>query len=82
MAMVKHILENSDDFNDAKYVDAEGLLVALFAEESRPSLRWVRKMQKQRVIPFLKAGGLVRFDIAEVRASLRRNNMIEPTDDI
>lgn len=48
---------------DHKLVDAHGLLDALFDENSRPSLRYIRKMQAQRRIPYIKLGHLVRFDV-------------------
>ena len=54
----------------AKLVDAQGLLTAIFDEASRPSLRWVRTMQKRRVIPYIKVGHLVRFDVEKVRTAL------------
>ena len=53
-----------------KLVDALGLLEALFEEECRPSLRWVRQMQSQRKIPYLKIGHLVRFDVEKVKVAL------------
>lgn len=54
----------------AKLVDANGLLEALFDEASRPSLRWLRQMQAQRKIPYVKIGHLVRFNIEEVQTAL------------
>lgn len=56
-----------------KLVDAHGLLAALFDERSRPSLRWLRQMQAQRKIPYVKIGHLVRFDVEKVRAALDEN---------
>ena len=53
-----------------KLVDAEGLLEALFDERSRPSVRWLRRMQDKRVIPFVRIGRLVRFDIGRVQQAL------------
>lgn len=53
-----------------KLVDANGLLEALFDQQSRPSLRWVRQMQAQRKIPYIKLGRLVRFDVDDVREAL------------
>jgi len=58
---------------NAKLVDAQGLLDALFDESSRPSLRWLREMQAQRRIPYVKIGHLVRFDVEEVRNALNEN---------
>ena len=43
-----------------KLVDANGLLEALFDEQSRPSLRWLRQMQAQRKIPYVKIGHCVK----------------------
>ena len=54
----------------AKLVDANGLLEALFDEPSRPSLRWLRQMQAQRKIPYVKIGHLVRFNVEEVQNAL------------
>jgi hypothetical protein len=61
-----------------KLVDAHGLLEALFDEQSRPSLRWVRQMQAQRKIPYVKIGHLVRFDLDKVRAALDETCTIYP----
>ena len=51
-------------------VRGERLLELLFDEYSRPSLRWLRQMQAQRKIPYVKIGHLVRFDVEQVRAAL------------
>lgn len=48
-------------------VDAQGLLIALWAEESRPSLRWLRGQVAERKIPFVRMGRLVFFDPPMVR---------------
>ena len=61
-----------------KLVDANGLLEALFDEQSRPSLRWLRQMQAQRKIPYVKIGHLVRFDVEKVRAVLDENCTVNP----
>lgn len=53
-----------------RLVDAQGLLEALFTPECRPTIRWVRQMQAQRKIPYLKIGHLVRFDVAKVKEAL------------
>lgn len=58
---------------ERKLVDAQGLLEALFDEGSRPSLRWVRQMQGQRRIPYIKMGSLVRFDVNAVRIAIEEN---------
>ena len=61
-----------------KLVDANGLLEALFDEQSRPSLRWLRQMQAQRKIPYVKIGHFVRFDVEKVRAVLDENCTVNP----
>jgi len=54
-------------------VRGERLLEILFDEYSRPSLRWLRQMQAQRKIPYVKIGHLVRFDVDQVRAALEED---------
>jgi len=63
-------METEINQNEPKLVTAERLLEALFDEQSRPSLRWLRKMQAQRTIPYFKIGHLVRFDVNAVREAL------------
>jgi len=69
-------IRNSNNMNElesdeqTKLVNAEGLLEALFEPRARPSLRWVRQMQAQRRIPYLKIGHLVFFDVERVRIAL------------
>jgi len=62
----------------SRLVDAGGLLDALFAPECRPTVRWVRQMQSQRRIPYIKIGRLVRFDVGEVRKALADANTVKP----
>jgi hypothetical protein len=53
-----------------KLVDAEQLLNQLFSPECKPSLRWLRTQTKAKVIPFIRIGHLVFFDVEMVRAAL------------
>jgi hypothetical protein len=62
---------------ESKLVDATGLLEALFPETSRPSVRWVRSLQRKRLIPFIRLGRLVRFDVAEVRRVIAEQHTIK-----
>lgn len=58
---------------DEPLVDAARLLEVLFEDgSSRPTLRWIRKMQSQRKIPYYKIGHLVRFRVSEVQEALSR----------
>lgn len=59
--------------NPPQLVRGERLLELLFDEYSRPSLRWLRQMQSQRKIPYVKIGHLVRFDVDQVRAALEED---------
>lgn len=50
---------------------ASSLLTELFPnEQDRPSRRWLERMNKRRVFPSIKAGGLRLYDPAAVRAAL------------
>ncbi len=66
-----------NDKNSGKFVDAEGLLGALFDEKSRPSVRWVREMQKRKAFPYLKLNHLVRFDVGAVKKYLSAKHTVE-----
>ena len=63
----------TNTINPPQLVRAERLLEILFDEYSRPSLRWLRQMQSQRKIPYVKIGHLVRFDVDQVRAALEED---------
>lgn len=56
--------------NTRQLVNAATLLVVLWEEGARPSLRWLREQQKRRTIPYVKLGHLVWFDVETVRAAL------------
>lgn len=54
-------------------VGAAELLLELFpANESRPSVRWLRRMQSRGLVPYKKIGRRVFFDPEEVRRALDR----------
>lgn len=58
-------------------VGAEGLLAAIFDESARPSLRWLQKMNKARVIPSYKIGSLRLYSVPEVQHALAQNFKLE-----
>lgn len=59
-----------------KLLDARGLLNTLFPDEaSRPTVRWLRNMQKAKAIPFVKIGALVFFCPDQVREALERRTI-------
>lgn len=60
-----------------KLVCAEELLELLWEEKSRPSLRWLRDLQEQRLIPSKRLGRRVFFDPEEVRAVIDRDHSIK-----
>ncbi|MDQ8182205.1 hypothetical protein [Pelagicoccus sp. SDUM812005] len=66
------------DGEPTKLVDGITLLEILFDEASRPSLRWLRKMQAEKRVPYIKIGRLVRFDPKEVRTCLSKSGEQNP----
>jgi hypothetical protein len=42
-----------------QWVSAERLLEILWDEQSRPSLQWIRKETKRRMLPFIRRGRLI-----------------------
>lgn len=54
-----------------KLVNSEQLLEMLFEEGARPSMSWLRGQRRRKAIPFLKIGGKVLFEPAQVREMLR-----------
>ncbi len=69
-------METEQNQHEPRLVNAEGLLEALFDEQSRPSLRWLRKMQAHRVIPYYKLGHLVHFNVQEVKEALQSERRV------
>lgn len=67
----------SEEDAPERLVDANQLLNELFDQGSRPTLRWIRKMQVQRKIPYYKIGHLVRFKVSEVREALERKCRVQ-----
>jgi hypothetical protein len=59
-----------------KLVIAEKLLEALWEQDSRPSLRWLRTQQKNKAIPYIKLGRRVWFDPEQVRAALEAKRTV------
>ena len=55
-----------------KLVNAENLLIELWAEGSRPTLRTIRAWQKARRIPYIQLGRKIYFDPDEVRGDLEK----------
>jgi len=72
--MAKNTIQEHVGTAPTGLMGAEELLKAVFpAESTRPSLRWLRRMQARRLVPFRKVGRLVFFDPEEVRRALDRN---------
>lgn len=61
---------------NGKLMRAEQLLEALFEPGARPSLRWLRTQTKNKVIPFVRIGHLVFFDVDLVRTALANRNLV------
>jgi len=56
----------------AKLVNAQTLLETLFDHRSRPSVRSLRKWTKDRIVPSIRCGGLVFYDVEQVKAALAK----------
>ena len=59
-----------------KLVNGEQLLVQLFDQTSRPSMRWLRTQTKARTIPHIRLGHLVFFDLDMVRGALASKSLV------
>ena len=59
-----------------KLVSAEQLLEQVFAQECKPSLRWLRSQTKAKAIPHIRLGHLVFFDVDMVRTALADKNLV------
>ena len=59
-----------------RLVDAEGLLAALFDPQTRPSLKWLHRQRKRKLIPFFRLGRYIRFDPVLVRQALDRDCLV------
>ncbi len=59
-----------------KLVDADGLLAALFTDECRPSLRWLRTQTKEKAIPYVRIGHLIFFDVELVKTAIANQSLI------
>lgn len=60
--------QNTSRAISEKLVDGPGLLEILFAEKSRPSLRWLQNQQHK--LKHVKIGRLVFFDPVIIRETL------------
>jgi len=55
-----------------KLVDAQTLLDLLFDERARPCLRSLRAWTANQIVPCIRCGGLIFYDVEQVRAALAR----------
>jgi hypothetical protein len=54
-------------------LEAEELLKVIWPNpKCRPSLRWLRQLQKDRKVPYIKIGHLVFFNPAKVREAIEK----------
>lgn len=58
--------------NTEQLVDAEELRRRLWAANCRPGLRTIRRWQKQKIIPCIRIGRGIFFDLQQVRESLKK----------
>lgn len=59
-----------------RLVGGDELLQKLFDDGSRPSMRWLRTMTKNRVLPYVRIGRLVFFDPVMVRSYLEKKRTV------
>lgn len=65
-----------EKIDTSKLVKAEQLLEALFPPESRPTVRWLRRMQRKRVIPYYKLGHGVWYNVEKVREAFEKKALV------
>ena len=76
--IVDAIAPAQPDPNQFALVPGEVLLATLWPdEETRPTLRWLRKMTATRSLPFVKLGHRVWFDVQRVRRHLDKKFTVE-----
>lgn len=76
--IVDAIAPANNQHDDVALVPGPILLATLWPdEESRPTLRWLRKMTATRSLPFVKMGNRVWFDAGRVRRHLDRKFTVE-----
>ena len=66
---------NSVRFDPETLVDVKEMMARVFSSESQPSLRFIKKMQKRRLIPYKKLGGRVFYNVPEVRAAIAKQTI-------
>jgi hypothetical protein len=57
-------------------VDIHGLRPAVFGDKA-PSIRTLRSLTRQRIIPHFRIGKLIRYDVRLVRAALEQRCLIQ-----
>ena len=75
-ALTRKALVMNDMIVKGKLVRAEDMLEQVFAQNCKPSLRWLRTQTKTKAIPHIRIGHLVFFDVEMVRASLAGKRLI------
>jgi hypothetical protein len=61
-----------------RFLGAEALLEEVFSDaQTRPSVRWLRRLQAAKVIRYRKIGRLVFFDPEEFRVDIDRSFSVQ-----
>lgn len=72
-------MKNSLETVESQLVGKQALLELLFPNEAdRPTTRWLDVQCKRRVIPFIRLGRLIWFDVAQVREAIATRATIRP----
>ena len=61
----------------SKLVKIEQLRDELFAKGARPGLRTLHTWKRNKIIPHIRIGHLIFFDVEQVRAALANRNTVK-----
>ena len=65
-----------DSLDTSQLVDGPTLLATLFAENCRPTMRWLFTQRQKRVIPHVRLGSLIFYDVPKVREALAKRHTV------
>ena len=67
---------NTVSVDTTQLVDGPTLLLTLFPEGCRPTTRWLITQRQKRIIPHIRIGGLVFYDVGKVRDALAKRHTV------
>ena len=75
---IKALTSNQSRIAPEQIVDAHGLLMTVWPEDSRPSLSWLRKKTRARAFPYIKLGRRLWYRPSEVVKWLDNKYTVRP----